>query len=69
MEKSIHFTSFPTEIFSIFFLHSISSIEISIHELENIKSFSSLEYGTESSKSNKSASAFLKSCFVTYEKC
>ena len=69
MEKSIHFTSFPTEIFSIFFLHSISSIEISIHELEKIKSFSSLEYGTESSKSNKNALAFLKSCFVTYEKC
>ena len=40
-----------------------------MHELENIKSFSSLEYGSESSKSNKNASAFSKSCFVTYEKC
>ena len=67
MEKSIHFLKKYFLFF--FFLHSINSIEISIHELENIKSFSSLEYGTESSKSNKSASAFLKSCFVAYEKC
>ena len=52
MEKSIHFTSFPKEIFSVYFEHNRNS-------MENIKSFSSLEHGL---KSDKSASSFLKLC-------
>ena len=43
-KKSIHFTSFSEEIFSIYFEHNRNSIEIKIHVLKNIKSFSSLEH-------------------------
>ena len=60
MEKSIHFTSFSKEIFSIHFEHNRNSIESEIHELKNIKSFSSLEH---SPKSDKSVLAYLKLCF------
>ena len=59
-KKSIHFTSFSEEIFSIYFEHNRNSIESEIHVLKNMKSFSSLEH---SPKSYKSASAFLKLCF------
>ena len=52
-KKSIHFTSFPKEIFSTYF--EDNSIET--HEPKNIKRFSSIEHGP---KSDKSASAFLK---------
>ena len=61
-KKSIHFTSFSKEIFSICFEHNRNSME-EIHELKNIKSFPSLEHVDKSDKSDKSASAFLKLCF------
>ena len=56
-KKSINFTSFSEEIFSIYFEDNINYIEIWIHELNNIKSFSSLEHDPNS---DKSASAFLE---------
>ena len=60
MEKSIHFTSFSKETFTIYFERNRNSIESQIHDFKKIKSFSSLEHGP---KSDKSASAFLKLCF------
>ena len=59
-KKNTHFTSFPKEIFSIYFENNRNSIESEIHELKNIESSSSLEHGP---KSDKKASVFLKVCF------
>ena len=60
-KKSIYVTSFPKKYF-VFILNMINrnSMESQIHELKNIKSFSSLKHGP---KSDKSAPAFIKSCF------
>ena len=52
--------SFLHNFLKTHFEHNRNSVENQVHELKNIKSFSSLEH---SPKSNKSASAFLKLCF------
>ena len=49
-KKSIHFASFSKEIFSVYFERNRNSIESKVHELKNIKKFSSLEHGPKSDK-------------------
>ena len=59
MKKSIHFTSFSKQIFSIY-LNTIEIEEKVKFMSLKMKGFSYLEHGP---KSDKSASAFLKLCF------
>ena len=61
MEKKYLLYVISKEIFCIYFEQiNRNSMESQIHELKNIKSFSSLKHGP---KSDKSAPAFIKSCF------
>ena len=54
-KKISTFRQFLKKYFLLYFEHSRNSIESEIHELKNIKSFSSLDYGP---KSDQCASAF-----------